>query len=171
MNVIKRGRGRPPKNPQPIDGALQQHQYKQDPYQNGGNDNINGQMQQTKEFMCTHCGKTYLSNPALYLHMKIKHVQGEGMPMETLKRGRGRPRKDGQYNNGFGGATGQAGTNRLDPTGDMFLRTENREGGPLDPVLTFEDNVRLLFSDKYQNEGDHHPLWQYLREFSYNYTP
>jgi len=28
---------------------------------------------QDKDFKCQMCGKTYLSNPALYLHMKIKH--------------------------------------------------------------------------------------------------
>jgi len=32
--------------------------------------NANGQQ---RDFVCQMCGKTYLSNPALYLHMKIKH--------------------------------------------------------------------------------------------------
>jgi hypothetical protein len=31
----------------------------------------------------------------------------------------------------------------------MFLRTEDREGGPVDPLCTFEENVALLFRDKY----------------------
>ena len=47
-----------------------------DPY-NGG-DNYGNFKDNNKEFQCTKCGKTYLSNPALYLHMKIKHVQGDG---------------------------------------------------------------------------------------------
>ena len=32
---------------------------------------------------------------------------------------------------------------RLDPTNDMFLKTEEREGGPM---TSFEDNVKLLFA-------------------------
>ena len=28
----------------------------------------------TRDFLCQICGKTYLSNPALYLHMKVKHI-------------------------------------------------------------------------------------------------
>ena len=41
---------------------------------------------------------------------------------------------------------------RLDPTNDMFLKTEEREGGPLDPMTSFEDNVKLLFQGKF-NQG------------------
>lgn len=47
--TVKRGRGRPPK----------------------GSD---GFQPENREFQCQVCGKSYLSNPALYLHMKIKHV-------------------------------------------------------------------------------------------------
>ena len=154
--MIKRGRGRPPKNP--IDGAYGQIKSA-DPY---------GDAQQkaaTKDFVCQYCGKTYLSNPALYLHIKIKHVQGEGMPMDTLKRGRGRPKKDiyGNY--------APAQSNRLDPTGDLFLRTETREGGPIDPMTTFEDNVNLLFRDKFPNGPTSHPMYPYLNQFSFHNTP
>ena len=53
-----------------------------------------------------------------------------------MKRGRGRPKKDGLYSSYAG---------RLDPTNDMFLKTEEREGGPLDPIASFEENVVLLF--------------------------
>ena len=31
-------------------------------------------MADSREFACQMCGKAYLSNPALYLHMKLKHV-------------------------------------------------------------------------------------------------
>ena len=54
-----------------------------------------------------------------------------------MKRGRGRPKKDGLYNSYAGG--------RLDPTNEMFLKTEDREGGPVDPMTSFEYNVNLLF--------------------------
>lgn len=97
--------------------------------------------------------------------MKIKHVQGEGMPMDTLKRGRGRPKKDGYGN------YAPASNNRLDPTGDLFLRTEQREGGPIDPMTTFEDNVNLLFRDKFPNGPTSHPMYPYLNQFSFHNTP
>lgn len=96
--------------------------------------------------------------------MKIKHVQGEGMPMEALKRGRGRPKKDGYY------ASGPGAGGRLDPTNELFLRTEEREGGPIDPVHSFEDNVQLLFSQKYQSFSQH-PMYSYLNQLSYSKTP
>lgn len=75
--------------------------------------------------------------------------------MESMKRGRGRPKKDG-----FGNYV-PAVSNRLDPTGDLFLRTEEREGGPLDPITTFEENVDLLFKDKYPSSLAH-PLYKYI---------
>ena len=61
------------------------------------------------------------------------------MPMEQLKRGRGRPKKDGYYTS----VPGQGG--RLDPTNDLFLKTDEREGGPIDPMINFEESVNLLF--------------------------
>ena len=67
------------------------------------------------------------------------------MPMESLRRGRGRPKKDGFY------ASGPGAGGRLDPTNELFLRTEDREGGPINPVHSFEDNVKLLFSHKWDN--------------------
>lgn len=74
---IKRGRGRPPKQPTTPDNPAAA---------NGHN---------ARDFLCQLCGKTYLSNPALYLHMKVKHIQGEGKQVnQEYKRGRGRPRKN-----------------------------------------------------------------------------
>ena len=43
------------------------------------------------------CGKTYLSYPALYTHIKQKHSRGPGGEIRappTSGRGRGRPRKN-----------------------------------------------------------------------------
>ena len=59
------------------------------------------------------------------------------MPKDELKRGRGRgrPRKDGIYQSPYTGAMSNGG--RLDPTNQMFLRTEDREGGPIDPMTSF----------------------------------
>jgi len=56
---IRRGRGRPPKNQTEIDM----------------NSVLSGRAGIQREFICQLCCKTYLSSPALYLHMKIKHQQ------------------------------------------------------------------------------------------------
>lgn len=149
--MMRRGRGRPPKNPNFIgEGSM----TKSDPYDTmpdgsqmrtmggQGGDMMMGQRDcsgRDRDFQCNKCDKTYLSYPALYLHQKIKHMQGEGIPMESLKRGRGRPKKDGYY------ASGPGAGGRLDPTNDLFLRTEEREGGPVDPLACFEDTVNMLF--------------------------
>ena len=42
------------------------------------------------------------------------------------------------------------------------IKTEQREGGPIDPITTFEENVNLLFKDKYPKGHSSHPLFQYL---------
>ena len=83
--------------------------------------------------------------------MKIKHMQGEGRNIAgnggpDCKRGRGRPRKlcglDPTQNSMNTGS-------RLDPTGDMFLKGEEKKGGPSDPVLHFEESVGTLFPGVY----------------------
>jgi len=44
-------------------------------------------------FKCQHCEKTYLSYPALYTHMKTKHISPvEPIPI-SAGRSRGRPKK------------------------------------------------------------------------------
>ncbi len=75
----RRGRGRPPK----MGLMFNQDNPEMSSVNNG------------RDFMCSICGKTYLSNPALYLHMKVKHIQGEGREINgEFKRGRGRPKKN-----------------------------------------------------------------------------
>ena len=85
--------------------------------------------------------------------MKIKHQQGEGKSIgasvSTGKRGRGRPRKDAGYEGGYGQ------NQKLDPTGEMFLRAEKRSGGPSDPMHGFNDSLELLFPGKYKEPKDH----------------
>lgn len=58
-------------------------------------------------------------------------------------RGRGRPKKDTQYEPGYHN------NQKLDPTGEMFLRAENRIGGPTDPMTGFGDSINLLFPGRY----------------------
>ena len=43
------------------------------------------------------------------------------------------------------------GGNRLDPTGDLFLRCPDRKGGPTDTIHTFEESVTVLFPGKYSD--------------------
>jgi hypothetical protein len=79
-----------------------------------------------------------------------------------LKRARGRPRK---YADHFAATThmGQC----LDATGEIFLRSEGRTGGPLDPYSTFPESVELLFSKPPKD----HPMNDLLSKFSYSATP
>ena len=44
-----------------------------------------------------------------------------------------------------------SGGNRVDPTGDLFLKCPDRRGGPTDPMYSFEESVNLLFQGKYQD--------------------
>lgn len=145
-NPAKRGRGRPPRNLDLSSGI--------------------NPLNQTRDFVCQMCGKTYLSSPALYLHMKIKHQQGEGKPIGPMpsRRGRGRPRKGAEFEPGYGN------NQKLDPTGEMFLRAENRVGGPTDPLVGFECSINLLFPGKFQDYTSH-PMFEYISKFSFSKTP
>ena len=75
-----------------------------------------------------------------------------GMPIINQKRGRGRP-PGSKNQTWFGGGpkenkfygTGPGCGGRLDPTNDHFLRTEEREGGPIDPFSSLHDNISLIF--------------------------
>jgi hypothetical protein len=53
----------------------------------------------------------------------------------------------------------------MDPTGEMFLRTESRTGGPTDPYHSFEENVKLLFGGRFKDPKDH-PMREYLYSFA-----
>jgi hypothetical protein len=70
---IKRGRGRPPKDPAMY--AAQQAMHNQ---QTGGMPSIHTNSmvrrsryeEEGRDFACTLCDKSYLSKPGLYLHVK-----------------------------------------------------------------------------------------------------
>ena len=79
------------------------------------------------------------------------------------KRGRGRPRK-AEYDQGYGN------NQKLDPTGEMFLRAESRIGGPTDPITSFEAANQLLFPGRYKDYTNH-PMHQYVMQFSFERTP
>lgn len=80
------------------------------------------------------------------------------------RRGRGRPRKGAEYDQGYGN------NQKLDPTGEMFLRAENRVGGPTDPMTSFDTSVSLLFPGKFQSINLH-PMHEYISKFSFGKTP
>lgn len=49
----------------------------------------------------------------------------------------------------------------------MFLRTEGRTGGPLDPYTAFNESVELLFGYIVSK----HPMYDLMHKFSYHSTP
>ena len=90
-----------------------------------------------RDFNCKYCDKQYLSYPALYTHIKQKHSKGpdgEVVSLPTSGRGRGRPKKGGDFN-----------MNRLDPRGEEFFTASDRRGGPVDPISSFLDVYESLF--------------------------
>jgi|LauGreDrversion4_2_1035121.scaffolds.fasta_scaffold474226_2 hypothetical protein len=99
--------------------------------------------------------------------MKIKHQQDESQIQKNkddpnLRRGRGRPRKFADFcetNNHTGLC--------LDATGEMFLRTEGRTGGPLDPFTCLSDSIEFLFGIP----AIKHPIFDLMNKLSYKQTP
>lgn len=50
------------------------------------------------------------------------------------------------------------------------MRTEERSGGPTDPITGFEECVNLLFPGKFQSYTEH-PMYDCLQRFSHKVTP
>eukprot|EP00347_Sterkiella_histriomuscorum_P022729 403337381 len=152
----KRGRGRPPR------AAAVEAQVLNNIYENI----YRPQNGVGRDFLCQLCGKSYLSSPALYLHMKTKHVQAESRQLNgEYKRGRGRPKRADGAN-----GTPLNGSSRVDPTGDLFMRMDERRGGPTDPMSGFESNVNTLFFGKY-SDYTQHPLFEHIARYSFKNTP
>jgi len=120
---------------------------------------------QSRDHHCQYCGKSYLSAPALYLHVKSKHIPSSSVQVHPDgKRGRGRPRRNGVYD--------IHGSGRIDPTTEMFMRTEEKMGGPTDPMYSFEEGVALLFGSRGKySDYTQHPMFPYLHQFSFKITP
>lgn len=93
-----------------------------------------------RNYKCNQCERTYLSYPALYTHIKTKHsAQGEA-PM-TSGRGRGRPKKN------------VAKEEHVDPASMLYLRTEERRGGPTAVLYKFKEAYDVVFAASEKNEG------------------
>ena len=52
----------------------------------------------------------------------------------------------------------------------MFLRAENRIGGPTDPMTGFNESINLLFPGRYADVS-HHPMFEFIDKFSFGRTP
>lgn len=109
-----------------------------------------------RDYVCRYCDKTYLSYPALYTHQKQKHSKGpdgEIRAPPSSGRGRGRPRKNPYQ--------------RVDPKSEEYFLSQERRGGPQDPILWFKELYAMLLKDK-ANEMPYseYPLYKALVQFS-----
>jgi hypothetical protein len=59
---------------------------------------------------------------------------------------------------------------RLDPTGDMFLKGEDKRGGPSDPIAGYEESVNMLFPGIYKDYTEH-PMQEWIKQYSFAATP
>ena len=64
----------------------------------------------------------------------------------------------------------------MDPTNDGYMKSEDRAGGPTDPMCGFEDCIRAIFeSDQkkrhYAVNCITYPLYEYLSKYSHRITP
>ena len=60
---------------------------------------------------------------------------------------------------------------KVDPTGEMFLRAEDRIGGPTDPITGFEDSLSLLFPEKSEEAKIEYPIYKLMSKYSFSRTP
>eukprot|EP00347_Sterkiella_histriomuscorum_P007733 403347763 len=120
--------------------------------------------QSGRDFKCQVCDRTYLSYPAMYTHMKNKHAidPSGGLFSNNQQRSRGRPKRPNEFS-------------RVDPTTDLYMKSEGRGGGPNDPIQGFEEVYkdlasRITFAHTYENYKQH-PLSEILAKYSQNVTP
>ena len=52
----------------------------------------------------------------------------------------------------------------------MFMKSEEKTGGPTDPIHGFEEVVQLLFKSKYADYTQH-PLYESIQKYSFKVTP
>jgi hypothetical protein len=50
------------------------------------------------------------------------------------------------------------------------MRSEDKIGGPTDPLAGFEDCINQLFPGKYLSYTQH-PMYEFLHKFSHKVTP
>ena len=115
-----------------------------------------------RDFKCQICEKTYLSYPAMYTHMKNKHAldpSGAAF-LQTPSRGRGRPKRNFDFT-------------RIDPTTELYLKSEGRAGGPTSATVGFRYAFEKAFemNPKYNSDFHKHPLYDSLSRFSHDVTP
>ncbi len=62
---------------------------------------------------------------------------------------------------------------RIDPTTELYLKSDGRSGGPTDPVEGFQVAFERAFetNPKYNNDFTQHPLYDSLSRFSHAATP
>lgn len=111
-------------------------------------------------YKCPLCDKTYLSYPALYTHNKLKHSnENGGKPLSISNgRGRGRPRKNVPLP-----FSNLQSIKKYNPESKDYLLTEDKRGGPVDPIIAFETAFWAAYPEK---EVENHPLYGYLLNFS-----
>lgn len=79
----------------------------------------------------------------MYTHMKNKHAldpSGAAF-LQTTSRGRGRPKRNFDFT-------------RIDPTTELFLKSEGRQGGPTSATVGFRYIFEKVFENEQKYEND-----------------
>ena len=94
-------------------------------------------------YKCDKCERTYLSYPALYTHIKLKHPDLSQLA-PVVKSNRGRPRKSTIED-------------EKEFACGAWFEDERRKGGPTDPILGFPEAYAAIYK-KAAGEYSKHPI-------------
>lgn len=106
---------------------------------------------QGRDHKCSFCQKTYLSYPALYTHLKNKHVGPDGYPVAAISagRGRGRPKKTSNI------FTPVPSYRHFENTlGEAYFQTPEKQGGPVFPDSGFAEVYSEIFIKKFEDSKE-----------------
>jgi hypothetical protein len=62
----------------------------------------------------------------------------------------------------------------VDPTSELYLKTEARSGGPTDPITGFDEGFMQIYGSTKDPKGREiaeHPLFISISKFSHDITP
>jgi hypothetical protein len=115
-----------------------------------------------RNYRCQFWDKSYLSQAAVYTHVKSKHSgnMGDSSKIISSTRGRGRPKKN----------SGKWVT--INPESEEMFNTVERFGGPTDPsehlLKVIEDQI---CSKGVYKEAEDYPLYKEVMKYSLDETP
>lgn len=58
---------------------------------------------------------------------------------------------------------------RTDPQQEAYFQSDDKKGGPTDPIMNFNEIYHIIMTDEDKAKYDEYPLFTFLKQFSAEY--